>query len=87
MLGVVANELLHLADGELFGGRAQRERHLRVLFTEGEERAAVPRLDLPLGEQPLHLRGELEEPDRVRDVRARHAEALGERLLRRVELV
>jgi hypothetical protein len=47
----------------------------------------VAGLDPALGQELLHLGRELEQADRVRDVRARHAQPLRERLLLETELL
>ena len=87
VIEVVADELLDLANGHVLGRDANRQCPLRFHVPQREQGAPVARLDPALSEQLLHLGRELQQADRVRDVRSRHAEPFGERLLLEAELL
>jgi len=57
VLEVVADEFLDVADRELLGRRSEREGALSLGLRQGQEGAAVARLDLALGEELLDLGG------------------------------
>jgi hypothetical protein len=62
------DEFLHLSHREALGGSPQRQGCLRLLIGQPQQGPGVAGLDLPVHEELLDRRGELQEPDRVRDV-------------------
>jgi hypothetical protein len=63
-----SNDVLGLANGEVFGGDPRRQRRHRLLVAQRKHRARVTGGDLLVGQELLNVQRKREEPDRVRDV-------------------
>ena len=81
------HELLEVADRDALGDDPGGQLVLAIRIVDPEQRAGVPGRQDTGRDSPLHRRRELEQPQRVGDLRSRAADPLSELVVRAAEVV